>query len=105
MKLSWDSCLAVSVPPHRSWGRTGAGAGVDSVCGQEKLEARKKLEKVGGSRLSIERIVGLRYLQSPQLSKPSRQLYLYFIPLIYLDIGFSWNISTILQTLDEKFYR
>jgi len=76
-------------------------AGVDTAWGQRKSEARKILEKVAESRLSIERIVGLRYLKSPQLSKPSRQPYLYFIPLVYLDSGFSWNISAIMQTLDE----
>jgi len=40
---------------------TGAGAGVDSVWEQEKLQARKMLENAAESPASSARFVGLRF--------------------------------------------
>ena len=59
--MIWKDSLTVCV--------TGAGAGVDSVWEQEKLEARKMLENGDESPASSARCVGQRYyipLFSPQ---------------------------------------
>jgi hypothetical protein len=51
---------------------------VDKAWEQKKLKAREMLKNGDESHLSSARFVGLRYFKSSQLSKPSRQLSLYF---------------------------